>query len=188
MTGPFLPRPSPDHHAFECDSNGHLRGQDVRLLINYADQEGYGREGGGYISRQGARKLGEDAGVLISNQNLSYPRAANARPKSPSLVSCFIPFNIHCTASPATIGGSSPSFMLFFVFVTHSLLFKGCPLDDALVLSNAQFFFTSSTCQVFLCYILFSFFGLFINNVERSLSIHNYLCASNHYHISAQVR
>lgn len=29
MTGPFLPRPSPD--AFECDSNGHLRGQHVRL-------------------------------------------------------------------------------------------------------------------------------------------------------------
>ena len=36
MTGPFLPRPFPDHHdAFECDSNGHLRGQEVRLLITY---------------------------------------------------------------------------------------------------------------------------------------------------------
>lgn len=141
MTGPFLPRSSPDHHdAFECDSPGHLRGQDVRLLISYADQQGYGREGRGYIFRQGARKKGEDAGVLISNQNSSYPRAANARPKSPSLVSFFILLNFQYTASPATIGGISPSFVLFFVFVTHSPLLKGCRLDDAFVLSNAQFF------------------------------------------------
>ena len=63
MTRSFLPRPSPDHDAFECDSPGHLRGQDVRLLISYGDQQAYGREGRGYISRQGARKKkkGEDA-------------------------------------------------------------------------------------------------------------------------------
>lgn len=61
----------PDHPltACECDSNGHLRKQDVRLLIDDMDHGGHGGEGGGYISRQGARKKGEDAGLSISNQH-----------------------------------------------------------------------------------------------------------------------
>ena len=87
MTDSFLPRPSPNpHHVFdECDANTPLRGQPV--MFNHEDQEGHG---GAYISEQGARKKGEDSGVPISNQHLLYPRAANAKPKSPSPVSRFI--------------------------------------------------------------------------------------------------
>ena len=89
MTDSFLPRPSPDpHHVFECDAHGHLRGQ--RLVINYEDQEGHGGDGDEYIFGHGARKKGEDAEALVSNHHPSYQRAANARPKSPSPVSCFI--------------------------------------------------------------------------------------------------
>lgn len=47
MTGSFLPRPSPDRDAFECDANGHLRGQHVRSLLNHADQGGHGEGGKG---------------------------------------------------------------------------------------------------------------------------------------------
>ena len=103
MTGPFLPRPSPDHRdAFECDMHGHLRGQNVRPLLNHADQGGHGGGGSGYICMhgQGAKNKAQGPGLLISNQYSSYPRAANAR-KSPSLVSCFILF----TSAPPTIGG-----------------------------------------------------------------------------------
>ena len=89
MTDSFLPRPSPNPHDVfdECDANTPLRGQPVMLI--YEDQEGHG---GAYISGQGAWKKGEDPGVPISNHHLLYPRAANARPKSPSPVSCFILF------------------------------------------------------------------------------------------------
>ena len=101
MTDSFLPRPSPKHHDVfdECDSNTLLHGQ--RVMLDYADQEGHG---GAYISGQGARKKGEDSGVLISNHYLPYPRAANARPKSPSSVSRFILLT------------NPPPFMLFFVW------------------------------------------------------------------------
>ena len=101
MTDSFLPRPSPyPHDVFdECDSNTPLRGQ--RVMLDYEDQEGHG---GAYISGQGARKEGEDSGVFISNHYLLYPRAANARPKSPSPVSRFIPLS------------NPPPFMLFFVW------------------------------------------------------------------------
>ena len=70
-------------------------------MLNYENQEGHG---GAYIPRQGARKKGEDAGVLISNHHLPYPRAANARPKFPSPVSRFILLT------------NPPPFMLFFVW------------------------------------------------------------------------
>ena len=93
MTDAFLPRPSPDYYdACECDSNGHLRGQDARPLINDSDHGGHGVEGGRYISKQGAGEKGEDPGTLMSNKQSSYPRAANPRPKPPLPVSCFI----HC--------------------------------------------------------------------------------------------
>ena len=123
MTDPFLPRPSPSpdpHDAFECDSNGHLRGQDVSLVMDCADQEAHGREGGEYIFWQGARKKGEDPAPLMSNHYSSYLRAANAKP-SPSPVSCFILFT---NAPPTTIGCIPPSFMLFIISMTYSLLLK----------------------------------------------------------------
>lgn len=103
MTSSFLPRPSPDHRdAFECDASGHLLGQNVHPLLNHADQGGYGGGGSNYICMydHGTKNKGQYPGLLISNQYLSYPRAANAR-KSPSPVSCFIPF----TNAPPTIGG-----------------------------------------------------------------------------------
>ena len=91
MTGPFSPRPSPDHYdAFECDSNAHPCRQHVRPLIRYVDQEGHGWEGHDYIFKQDAGKRGKNSEVLLSNQPLSNLRAANARPKSPSHVSRFI--------------------------------------------------------------------------------------------------
>ena len=116
MTDSFLPRPSPDpHHVFECDAHGHLRGQ--RLVINYEDPEGHGEDGDEYIFGQGARKEGEDAEALVSNHHPSYQRAANASPKSPSPVSCFIILT-DAFASNRTY----PPFMLFIVSKTHSLL------------------------------------------------------------------
>ena len=101
MTDAFLPRPSPNPHDVfdECDSNTLLRGQ--RLMLNYEDQESHG---GTYISGQRARKKGEYSGGLISNHHLPYARAANARPKPPSPVSCFILLT------------NPPPFMLFFVW------------------------------------------------------------------------
>ena len=101
MTDSFLPRPSPNPHDVfdECDSDTPLRGQ--RVMLNDENQEGHGVS---YISEQGARKKEEDAGVLISNHHLSYLRAANARPKSPSPVSRFILLT------------NPPPFMLFFVW------------------------------------------------------------------------
>ena len=78
MTGPFLPRPSPDHDdTSECDSNGHLRGQDGHLLINHADQEGHDREGGGYISRQGRR------GKTLYQINSNHTHARQTQGQSP---------------------------------------------------------------------------------------------------------
>ncbi len=172
MTDAFLPRPSPDHHvAFECDSNGHLPGQDDSLIIHDADQEGHCREGGGYISRHGARKKEKKPGLLMSNHHSSYPRAANAKPSS-SPVSCFIPFS----NAPPTIGRTPPSFMLFFVLVTHSLL----PLS--FLLTHNLFHFQPS--QVFLCCI--SFFQqhqTFITNPQSSLCLFDH-----YYHTPAQVR
>ena len=109
MTDSFLPRPSPDpYHVFECDAHGHLRGQ--RLVINYEDPEGHGGDGDEYIFEQGARKKGEDAEALVSNHHPSYQRAANASPRSPSSVSCFILL----TDSLPPIG-RIPPFMLFIV-------------------------------------------------------------------------
>ena len=101
MTDPFLPRPSPNSHdVFECDSNSHLRGQ--RVMVNYEHQDGHDMEEGEYKSWLGARKKGEEPGLLISNHHISYLRAANAAPNSPSPVSCFI-LQIN---APPTIGPS----------------------------------------------------------------------------------
>lgn len=134
MTNPFLPRPSPDHHdPFECDSDGHLRGQDVRLLIHHADQGGRSREGSAYISTQGAKEKGQQSGPLISNHHSSHLRAANPRPV-PSYVSCFI----SSTIAPLTIGHISPLFMSFIVLMTHSLLLKGASIS--LLTSKAHSF------------------------------------------------
>lgn len=45
MTGPFFTRPPPDHlYCNECDSDGHLRRQDVNLLTK--SDPGLERDGG----------------------------------------------------------------------------------------------------------------------------------------------
>ena len=150
MTDAFLPRPSPDHHdAFECDSNGHLPGQDDSLIIHDADQEGHCREGGGYIPRHGARKKEKKPGLLMSNHHSSYPRAANKKPSS-SPVSCFIPFS----NAPPTIGRTPPSFMLFFVRVTCSLTTASFFLSFFLI--NAQSFSLPAQPSLSLLHFLFS--------------------------------
>lgn len=129
MTDSFLPRPSPDpHHVSECDAHGHLRGQ--RLVINYEDAEGHGGDGDEYIFGQGARKKGEDAEALVSNHHPSYQRAANASPKSPSSVSCFILL----TDSSPPIGRNPPScYSLFRCIFTMSMFIESY-LEDLFVL------------------------------------------------------
>ena len=147
-------------------THGHLRGQ--RLVINYEDQErheGHGGEGDEYIFGQGACKKGEDAEVLVSNHHPSYQRAANARPKPPSPVSCFILLTnallpigriplraIHCFHDTFTIS------------IAQRALPRRplCSIILSLLATAKSFFVTFP----------------FASDTKRSLPTHNHLCPS----------
>lgn len=82
MTTPFFVRPSPNHQTpnNECDSDGHLCGQDVGHLINWDLGQ---RDGGGgcdiYELLEARKEEADYPEGPVSNQTPSHPYASRFR-------------------------------------------------------------------------------------------------------------